>query len=148
MAQSFAATVSAWARQVPERYIQVVQLAAQELVTEMQRPGPSVANPGGGAGGHMPIRDGFLRASLVATFDGAAPVATQKPEDGVAYTWDAQDVNLTIRGARLGNVISLTYTAAYGRYVEARYAFVALAAQKWPSLVRQANAAARANTGA
>lgn len=148
MAQSFSATVSAWAKSVPERYEKVVRTAAEELVAVMQTPGPSIANPSASAGGHMPIRDGFLRASLVATTDGSAPVARQKPEAGIAYNWNPVDVNLAINGATLGDKITLVYSANYGRYMEAKYGFVVLAAQKWPSLVRQANASAKAATGA
>lgn len=130
----FSAKIDGWVNAVPGLLEAVVQDAAQELASVMQTPGPSVANPGGGAGGNMPIRDGFLRASLVTTYGDALPLGRDKPTDGISYTYDASDVNLTIVGAPVPGRINFTYTANYSRFMEARYGFVRLAVQQWPTI--------------
>lgn len=152
MAQgSFSATVDAWVAQTQARMVAVRNDATQEVIAAMQLPGPSVANPGGGAGGHMPIDTGFLRASLVVNLDDAFPPLRDNPDPKGSFTWDAQDVVLTISGAPLGTPILAVYSAAYAKKVEERYGFVRLAAQRWPQIVEdsvsRAKAAVAANTG-
>lgn len=130
----FAAKIEAWVNAVPGLLEAVVQDAAQEFASIMQTPGPSVANPGGGAGGNMPIRDGFLRASLVITYANTLPGPTFKPSDGVSYTYNAGEIDLAIVGASIPGRINLTYAANYSAIMEARYGFARLAMQKWPTI--------------
>ena len=150
----FAAGVSGWAAQTKERIKAVRIEAAQRVVEIMQVPV--------GEGGNMPVRDGFLRASLVAT-TGPAPLPNipkpPKPKDqedqevGVKYPYDGSAVNLVIVMAGMSDAISLAYTAEYARHVNygargrpARL-FVDLAAQQWPRIVtevvQEVNARAR-----
>ena len=141
----FAAGVSGWAAETKDRIKAVRNESAQRVVEIMQTPV--------GAGGNMPVRDGFLRASLVAT-TGAAPLPTRdKPGDGQAYTYDAGDVALVIAGAGMNDTITFAYTANYAR--PQNYGsrgrpgrmFVDLAAQQWGrvvhEVVQEVNARAR-----
>jgi hypothetical protein len=168
---SFQAQVDAWVRKTKERTVAVRNEAAQRVIEAMQEPGPSrataikavaagaglgkvrkngtrglskrafgpIPNPGGS--GNLPVDTGFLRASLVT---GLAPLSvptTTPPEDGGSFTWDDDQVTLTIRGADLDDVISCRYAAVYARVAEyggpgrAPRRFVALAAQKWQGIV-------------
>ena len=141
----FAAGVSGWAAGSKDRIKAVRNESAQRIVEIMQTPV--------GVGGNMPVRDGFLRASLVAT-TGVAPLPTrEKPGEAQAYTYDAGDVALVIASAGMSDAIIFAYTANYARHVNygargrpARL-FVDLAAQQWPRIVtevvQEVNARAR-----
>ena len=135
MAKSFTADVDAFVRKTDARLLAVFRSSAQDVIAEMQEPGPSVANPSSFGTGHMPIDTGFLRASLQAGID--EPVArSSTPAAGhqdVAY--NPAPVALVIAGARLGQTIFATYGAVYARAMEARYGFVRLAAQNWQKIV-------------
>lgn len=109
--------------------------AAMETVAIMQTPGPSKANPGGGAGGAMPIDTGFLRASLAARVGLDVPTLTRAPDGEVAFSYDAAAVNLTILGADIETPITAAYSAIYARKQEMNYGFVRLAAQRWAQTV-------------
>lgn len=145
MAQgSFSAKMSAWAAETKERMHAVRADAVQEMVAVMQTPGPSVANPGGGNGGALPIESGFLRASLVASPGFDLPLARENPNPKGRFSYDDGQINLTIAGATFETPLTLAYTAIYARKVEERYAFVRLATQRWPQLVAASAAKAEA----
>lgn len=111
----------------------VFKQSVQEIAEIAQTPGPSVFNPGGGRGGHMPIGEtGFLRASFVATLGAPPP---QREASGIAASYDTGPVNLVIAGADVGDTITLAWTAAYARIVHRRYQWSALAAQRWKAVV-------------
>lgn len=152
MAGSFTATVDAWVAQTKARMLAVRNDATQSVINVMQLPGPSVANPDGGAGGHMPIDTGFLRSSLTANIGDVFPALRDNPDPKGSFTWDPQEVNLVIAEAKLSDPITAVYSAAYAKKVEERYAFVRLAAQQWQQIVTasvdKAKAAVAANTGA
>lgn len=145
MASGFAAGVSGWAAATKERIKAVRNESAQRIVEIMQTPV--------GVGGNMPVRDGFLRASLVATTGSAPAPNLPKPEEGRPYTYDAGDVALVIASAGMSDAITFAYTAAYARPVNygARgkpgRLFVQLAAQQWDrvvgEVVQEVNARAR-----
>lgn len=125
----------------------IFQTAAQSTTEEMQTPGPSVANPGGGAGGHMPISSGFLRASLQASLAGPVMPTQEPPTKDGKYTYDAGQVSLVIASADLTDKITVSYGARYARYMENRYGFVRLSAQNWRKHVAEATAKAQAKLG-
>lgn len=148
---SFAAAVE---RQVIRTKLQlqaVFQLAVQYTYDDMQLEGPSVTNPAGGRGGHMPIRTGFLRASPVAS-DTEPPLmrAGHSPPNPNALNsyQPGGEVALVISGAAIGDVIHIGYTADYAVFVEARYGFVRLAAQNWQQNVDKAVEVVKATVGA
>ncbi|MNR11049.1 hypothetical protein D3C85_1273300 [compost metagenome] len=145
MATSFSSTVGEWVKGVEGAVEAVVHGSTQEVAAIMQVPGPSVANPSGGEGGAMPVQDGFLRASLVATHSGDFPAATTKPDGDGRYSYSPGPVNLSIVGSPVPGRVTLTYTANYSRFMEVRYGFVRLAAQRWPSIVSEEVAKAREN---
>lgn len=121
--------------------------AAMETVAIMQTPGPSKANPGGGAGGAMPIQFGFLRASLKAAEGYGVPALERPPEGVTTFTYDAAAVNLTIMGADIETPITAAYSAIYARKQEMNYGFVRLAAQRWRQTVAGSVAKAESLVG-
>lgn len=134
----FSAEVSAWVRKSERRILTVFKESAQDVISEMQAVGPSVANPDSTGSGNMPVDTGALRASLQASLNRPrSDVLFQSPKGGsVAY--DASPVAMTIAGAKLGDTIYAVYGVAYGRAMEAKYGFVRLAAQNWPRIVTKA----------
>lgn len=130
---SFAAAVEDWVRKVKGAEEGIFRQATEEVIDVMQTPV--------GAGGHMPIQTGFLRASLMASTS-AMPLMTRE-NPGAASGFDFAEVSLVIAGAELGQTIYAGYTANYAAFVnygsQGRPArqFVELAAQRWPSIVDQ-----------
>lgn len=132
---NFEAQVDAWCKKSEKRMELVFKEATQRLVTEVQT---TV-----GAGGNMPVDTGFLRNSVMASTESPVPIdPNAKPvkppghEPGtVIYPYAGGDVTATIVGAKLGQTIWITYTAAYARVQEYRRGFVRLAAQRWQSIV-------------
>ncbi len=144
MAQgSFSAQVSAWVRETKERQVAVHKGSAQAIVAVMQTPR--------GAGGNLRVDTGFLRASLVATTGLTLPPTTAKPDGPTAFSYDAGPINLIINGADIKDPITVVYTANYARHREygargqAGDRWVALAAQRWPEVVKQECAKAQAS---
>lgn len=148
--RSFSASIEAFAKRSLEDIEFIFKEAAQRVIEEMQRVGPSVARPGGGAGGRMPVDLGFLRASLVATLNQPTTGLTVPSSDVQSYRYDEGQVSLVILAARLGDSIYAVYTAAYARrmeygftgkdslgrdYDQGGYGFVRLAAQQWQDIV-------------
>lgn len=143
---SFSASVEGWAAQTKERSEAVFKASAQRVISVIQTPGPSVANPAGGEGGNMPIDTGFLRASIQANLAGGLPILRDNP--GGKYTYDGGQIDLVLAAAKLGDKITVAYGANYARHMEERYAFVRLGAQQWPQVVREVAAEAQARTKA
>jgi len=143
MAQgSFSATVGGWVAEKKGRMVAVRREAAQRTIEIMQTP---VAK-----GGNMPVKSGFLRASLKATIGFTDFTTSDNPNPTGAYAYDAAQVSLIIAKAELNDPIVAVYTAAYanvanygGQNREARL-FVDLAAQRWPQIVAEVAAEAEA----
>jgi hypothetical protein len=134
MAQNFSASVSAWVKKSEHRIEAVFKASAQDVIAEMQEPGPSVGSPTAFGSGNMPVVTGFLRASLQVAIGGPRE-GPSGPLKGGTFTYDAGAVALVINAAKLGETIFATYSAAYGPAMEARYGFVRLAAQHWQQIV-------------
>ena len=138
MAQgSFAASVGAWVAETKQRTLAVRNEAAQRIVEEMQTPGPSVAYPGGGQGGHLPVDSGFMRASLIAINGVSLPSQRMNPGGEQKYTYDDGQTSLVIADAAITDTLTFVYSAAYARKMEEKYAFVRLAAQNWQRVVTE-----------
>lgn len=134
--QSFSAGVSAWVAKSERRVETVFKEATQDVISEMQEVGPSVANPESFGTGHMPVDTGFLRASLQAAINQPeAGAVVFRPPSATSAKYDPSPVALTIAGAKLGQVIYATYGAVYAPRMEARYGFVRLASQNWQQIV-------------
>jgi len=141
MAQgSFSATINAWVAETKERKTVVFQNSAERMLEEVTRPGPSVANPGASGGGNMPIDTGFLAASLQVVIGLGEAVLVANPvsnSDGKkVFQYDASATSLVINSANFGDTITATFAAEYAIVMEARYAFVRLAAQQWQQIVQ------------
>lgn len=148
---TFAATVSDWVAAEKERQTNVFRASVQEFVSRAQ----ITVNDGG----NMPIKTGFLRASILMSTDGP-PIsrADGVPEKGKTYPENGQ-VALVIAGLEIGQDIYGAWSAAYAKrmeygfvgtdslgrtYHQSGFGFVALAAQAWPSIVEEQSAAAQA----
>lgn len=106
-----------------------------------------------GGSGNMPVDTGFLRASLIV---GKAPLRAsvrQAPANPGSYSWDMSSVSLVLAQLAMADPVEATYTAVYARVAEyggdgrQGRRFVALAVQRWPSIVQQVCVEARAQTG-
>lgn len=144
MAQgAFAAQVSAWVRKTKARQEAVYKGSAQAVVKIMQTTRSE--------GGNLRRDTGFLRASLVATTGGTLPSVTFKPDGVETFAYDAGPVNLIISGAEIKDPVSVVYTANYARPREYGSRgqpgdrWVGLAAQRWPQVVEQECAKAKAS---
>lgn len=117
--RSFTAQLKGFVGRTETRINAVVQTAAQDMVARVQRPQAK--------GGNMPVVTGTLKNSLMAGKRGM-PSGTSSPQN-------ATQVALAITRLELGDDLWLGYVANYARAMEARYAFVRLAAQQWQQLV-------------
>lgn len=134
MASTFSAQVSAWVSMSERRIETVFKEAAQDVISEMQEVGPSVANPDSSGTGNMPVDTGALRASLQAALNQPSTVVFKPPTGGnVAY--DPSPIALVIASAKVGDTIYATYSVEYARAMEERYGFTRLAAQNWQTIV-------------
>lgn len=149
MAGEFTARINRWVAETKERQTVVFQNSAEVLLSEVVRPGPSVARPGASGGGNMPIDTGFLAASLqVVVGDGIATLVANpvKSSDGrQVFHYDPGATSLVINNAKIGDTLTATFAAEYAIIMEARYAFVRLAAQRWPQIVEAEAAKAQAD---
>lgn len=137
MAKSFAATVSAWAKQTPQRLEAVRNRAIDLLAVEMTTTIPN--------GGRVPVDTGNLARSLLAS--------TQ----GMPKTSDAQfsgsDVGIVTAMLKLDQPLWLGFQSSYARrqnygfvgadslgrvYNQQGNYFVEGAIAEWPSLVAKA----------
>lgn len=135
----FSARINKWVAETKERATVVFQDSVEMLLEEVVRPGPSVANPGASGGGNMPIDTGFLASSLQAVVGDGVAILVANPitnSDGQrVFHYDAAATSLVIQNAKIGDTITATFAAEYAIVMEARYAFVRLAAQRWPQFV-------------
>lgn len=129
--------------------------ASQDVIAEMQRVGPSVANPDGGDGGHMPVDTGWLRSSLSVTLDQPTPASQTPPPrpeghapgDDPIYEPRDNDIVMTLANVPEGTSIFATYGAVYAGVQEATYGFARLASQQWPQFCEAAQARIRRRLG-
>jgi hypothetical protein len=132
MASAFSADIGKWARQTEARMTAVFRESAQGVAEGIKRTRAD--------GGHMRVKTGFLRASLMAStsqMPSINPMA--RPPDDAADNSFAPDpfVSLVIAGADIGQTIYLGFTASYARPREYEDGFVRLTAQRWPQIVEE-----------
>jgi hypothetical protein len=133
MAGSFTAQVNAFVQKTRVRQLAVFRESAQRTIALAQTPVSE--------GGNLPVKTGFMRASLRVSLDGSLPSLTGRPDGVLAVPYDAGEVGLVIANANLDAKITAGYGANYAVYQEygsqgrAGRRFVALAAQQWPRIV-------------
>jgi hypothetical protein len=127
MANSFSADVDKWIRASQGRIEAVLKQSAQDVFEEAIIPRAK--------GGNLPVDTSFLRNSAKAEI-GSMPSGPSTPADGMPSAPDGQ-ITLTLVRLKPGRSIYLGFTANYARYMEYRYKFVGLAAQKWQQIVNK-----------
>ncbi|MGX9120333.1 HK97 gp10 family phage protein [Mesorhizobium sp. BHbsci] len=137
MAQSFAATVGAWALKVEGALQAIFQESAQELVSQLDQLLVDMVYAQPQPAGYT--RTGFLRASFMASTTGMPQPTRDGP--GISVPPDHGEVVLVINGADLSDTLYLGYTADYAAYVHygaqgrAPRPWVDLVAQRWVAIV-------------
>jgi len=126
---SFADQVGEFVAKSEDRMLAVFRQSAQDVVNEAQRARAS--------GGNMPVRTGFLRNTGDMALNRLPVGETEPPEGTSVFSWDADAALVAIARAQLGDKIFFGWTANYAKYMEARYGFLRLAAQKWNDIVRE-----------
>jgi len=119
---SFTEQLDEWSKKTTQRIEAVAKNACQELVAEVQTPRE--------AGGNMPVDTGFLVNSGMAALN-AIPSGTASPANQNATV-------LVINQLKAGDRFVFGWVANYAQYMEARYAFMRLAAQNWGNIVDRA----------
>lgn len=140
----FSSQIDAWVNQTEKRINAVFRLSTQKVISYMQE--------------NVPVRDGFLRASLVVLVNQDPPKADKTDEDGMGPYTDAY-MKMALAGAVAGDRIVSAYTMVYARRLEYGFngtdslgrsynqpprAWVRLAAQQWPQAVEAATKEAKA----
>lgn len=99
----FASQIDAWVNQTEKRINAVFRLSTQKVISYMQE--------------NVPVRDGFLRASLVVLVNQDPPKADKTDEDGLGPYTDAY-MNMALAGAVAGDRVVSAYTMVYARRLE------------------------------
>ena len=128
MSLSFGAQMRNWRNKTEQRMELVFQESIQELGKE--------ANTLDDKGGNMPFDTGFLVNSLVAAIN-SEPVGESEPSGIIQSKWDNTAFILAVNKAKIGDRVTIGWTANYAIYMEARFGYMRLAAQNWPQIVKK-----------
>lgn len=129
----FAASVLEWTIDMKDYTKRVWQESFIEFVYFMQRPADR--------GGHMPVRTGFLRSSLMVSTSPITWARWNKPDERGPYNWWPTQMENTVRAAKVGSTLYTMYQASYAQVIEYEYwGFQRLAVQMWPTIVEQVKA--------
>lgn len=138
--QNFSASVDRWVLETQRRMLAVFQTAAQFVIEDMI--------------GRTRVDTGFLRASVVVSTNGPAPMSRALPPGSTNNQYSVpEQYSLAIAGADIGETIWATYTAnyaahrEYGTHGQSGDGMVRLSAQNWPQHVKTATAMAKARSG-
>lgn len=132
MAQTFSATIDAWARKSEARMLAIFQTASQYFIKDVI---------------DRTRRDtGYLVNSLTVNLDGPLPMreGARPPPGTPENSYEPQPYALTIAGAPLGGTIFGSFIAEYAAVREAYDQMIGLSAQNWKAHVAKASAEARA----
>ena len=129
MTLSFGDQIKNWRNKTEQR----MELVFQESVQEVAK----TANKPRAKGGYMPVDTGFLINSLTAAINSIPSGRGKQPDGYNQQAWDATPVLLVVNKAKIGDRVTLGWTANYAIYMEARYGFMRLAAQQWPQIVKR-----------
>jgi|SRR6478609_12002539 len=131
----FAAVVGEWVLEMKGYTKAVWQESAIAFMYYMQLP---VLR-----GGRMPVRTGFLRASLMVSTSPISYAALNNPNENSTYVWFPTEAENMIRSAAVGSTIYFMYQAVYANRMEygdthiMGYGFQRLAVQAFPSIQDQ-----------
>lgn len=125
MAKSFQAQIDAWIAKSEHLMMAVAQDATQEVVKDMMTPRAK--------SGRFPVDTAYMRNSVTAQA-GSMPRGPGNPSEGAA-TGGEQQIAAALLQWKPGQPMYVGILAEYAVYMEARYAFLALAVQKWPQRV-------------
>lgn len=138
--QNFAASVDKWVAETQRRMLAVFQTAAQFVIEDMVE--------------RTRVDTGFLRASVVVSASGPAPMSRALPPGSTKNQYaPSEQYTLAIAGADIGSTIWATYTAnyaahrEYGTHGQSGDGMVRLAAQNWPQHVQRATGMAKSRAG-
>ena len=129
MSLSFSEQIKNWRNKTTQRMELVFQESIQELGKQ--------ANKQRSRGGNMPVDTSFLMNSLTAAINDAPKGQGTAPAGYAGKRWDNTDFLLVTNRAKIGDRVTIGYTANYAIYMEARYKFLRLAAQDWPQIVKR-----------
>lgn len=139
--KNFSASVDGWVLETQRRMLAVFQTAAQFVIEDMIR--------------RTRVDTGFLRASVVVSTNGPAPMSRPLPLGSTKNQYQVpEQYALAIAGADVGDTIWATYTAnyaahrEYGTHGQSGDAMVRLAAQNWPQHVQRATSMAKVRSEA
>lgn len=126
---SFSSQINAWTRKSRLRMMAVAKDSAQTLTEEVLTPRAK--------GGNMTVDTGYLRNSAHADVN-AVPRGTgfYDPSDAAGERVTSSTVEAILK-LQPGDKYYLGFTANYAQYMEARYAFIRLAAQNWDKIVAE-----------
>lgn len=142
-AARFAKQVEQFGITTKKKITKVFHLSTIRLIDEMQRTRQE--------GGHLPYKEGYLRASLVATIN-AAPPMPDRTKGASSNVYRPKALYAQVRKAVPGDRIALSYTMEYARrlefgfsgtdslgrsYNQAPVGWTRLAAQQWKGIVEQ-----------
>ena len=126
MSGKFTAQVDAIIAKTDKRLLALQRESIQRTVDDAQTP---VAK-----GGRMRVDTGFLRASGQGSLNGMPTGPTRGEKDGT-YTYDTNNVVVTLAKMKLGATFFFGWTANYAKYREAYDGFLESAVQKWQQTV-------------
>lgn len=116
---TFSRDMERWEKKTVRKLEAVAKTAFQDVAES--------ANTPRAKGGNMPVDTGFLINSGQA--------ALNSVPSGPSSTGNMSAVPVVINGLRLGDSIFFGWTANYAPIMEARYAYMGMAVQKWPQFV-------------
>lgn len=136
-AQSFSAQVSSWIKETDRRLIAVSHESTKRVVAVAQENLRTIVN----------VQTGFLRYGVRASTESMPSIDPKAyPVKGQIYNYSEGEIVLVIRGAQLGQVIYIGWTASYSAYVNfgtskmAPRQYVGLAAAQWARIVEEVSA--------
>lgn len=150
MSDTFSGTISEWAAQERDRMEAIFHLSAQTAYTELR----TTVNQGG----RLPIDTGNLRRSFMAS---TAPIPS-RGDDQTVFPDHGPESEMVIANAPLGSTIYIGSQAVYaarmnygfvgtdslGRvYNQTGFGFLDAVQQRWPEIVKEADAKVRGRAG-
>lgn len=107
----------------------VFNQSVQSLIEDVQTPQAK--------GGNMPVDTGFLRNSGHAALNSIPSGESKQPKGYQNTDYDIEAELVVVNNAKLGDRVVFGWTALYAPFMEAKYAFMRLAAQNWDKTVKR-----------
>ena len=123
-------TVNEWVKKNNLRLRAVAQTAVQDMAKDVQTPRAK--------GGRLPVDTGFLRNSFSSALNSIPRGQSQQSPGFRATDFDMAPIAATLLRLRVGDRVTLGWTANYAPYMESRYGFLRLTVQNWQQYVNRA----------